>query len=122
MAKPTEELLPSVLIFLTCCVFHAELNVLTLSEKKRNAPYTGKSNKGVDNSADQRILTAENPGNYVKLKKTDTAPVERTDDRENERDSIKHHIKLPFVKKWDGSTALIVSHGEKFYANTEKRD
>jgi hypothetical protein len=105
-------------------LFHLADEVFRFSfaEKQGNAPSARKRDDRIDDAAEDGILTAEKPSDKVKLKKTDTAPVERTDDRENERDSIKHHIKLPFVKKWDGSTALIVSRGEKFYANTEKRD
>jgi hypothetical protein len=105
-------------------LFHLadEVFRFAFAEKQGNAPSARKRDDRIDDAAEDGILTAEKPSDKVKLKKTDTAPVERTDDRENERDSIKHHIKLPFVKKWDGSTALIVSHGEKFYANTEKRD
>ena len=49
---------------------------LVISEKKRNAPYSGKSYKGIYKSADYSCLTAEYPGYDIKLKNTDTAPVQ----------------------------------------------
>ena len=51
-------------------------------EKEGDAPDARKGNKRVNDSAENRSLTAENPGNKVELKKTDAAPVECTDDNE----------------------------------------
>ena len=50
-----------------------------VSEKKGNAPDTRKGNKRINNSAENCSLTAENPCDEVKLKQTDTAPVEGAD-------------------------------------------
>ena len=42
-------------------------------EKEGDAPDARKGNKRVNDSAENRSLTAENPGNKVELKKTDAA-------------------------------------------------
>jgi hypothetical protein len=49
-------------------------------EKEGDAPNARKGNKRIYDSAENRTLTAENPGNKVELKKTDAAPVESADD------------------------------------------
>lgn len=54
------------------------------SKEKGNAPESCKTHQGEDYSAYNRVGAAENPGDNIKLKKTDTAPVESTDDREKQ--------------------------------------
>ena len=46
-----------------------------ITEEKRNAPDTGKSDEGKDYTADKASLTAEEPAYNIKLEKTDAAPV-----------------------------------------------
>lgn len=53
------------------------------AEQERQAPDSRESNNCVDNTADNRALTAENPSHNIKLKKTDRAPVDCTDYNEN---------------------------------------
>ena len=62
--------------------------MLSLPEKKGDAPNACKRYRRVYYTADKRILTAAEPRNYVKLEKTDATPVERSDDGEDESDSI----------------------------------
>lgn len=50
-----------------------------VSEKKRNAPYCGQGDDCVDNSAEKRVLSAEDPSHNVKAEKANTAPVKSTD-------------------------------------------
>lgn len=60
------------------------------SEKKRNTPNARQSNDRIYYSADDGIGTAEQPSDNIKLKKSDTAPVERADYCEYKANSVKH--------------------------------
>ena len=60
-------------------------------EEKRNAPNAGEGNESVYYAADESVLPTAEPGDYIELKKTDAAPVERAHDGENKRDSIYYH-------------------------------
>ena len=61
------------------------------AKQQRDAPNTGKSYNGVDDAAEQRGLSAADPCNEVKLKQSDTAPVERAYDGQNQRNAIQNH-------------------------------
>lgn len=50
------------------------------AEEHCNAPQTGKSYKGVNDAAEQRILTAKQPRYKVELKNADETPVQGTND------------------------------------------
>ena len=63
-----------------------------ISEKKRNTPETRKRNYRIDYSAYDRVLSAEQPGNQVKLENTDETPVERAKYGKDQTDFIKHFI------------------------------
>ncbi len=59
------------------------------AEEQRNAPNAGKSDKGINDSADKCALAAKQPCDKVKLKNTDQTPVQRTDDAEYQCQSIR---------------------------------
>ncbi len=65
--------------------------VLACAEKKRDTPNSGKRHDGIYYAADERILSAEEPCDDVKLKKSDTSPIERTDYGEHKGNSIHDH-------------------------------
>lgn len=50
------------------------------AEEHCNAPQTGKAHKGVNDAADQSVLSAKQPGNKVELKNADKTPVQGTND------------------------------------------
>ena len=54
-------------------------NAFSRTEKKRNTPNTCESDNCVDDSAENGILSAEDPGHNVELEKSDASPVERAD-------------------------------------------
>lgn len=53
------------------------------AKQQRDAPNTGKTYNGVDDAGKQRGLSAADPGNDVKLKQSDAAPVECAHDGQN---------------------------------------
>lgn len=57
-------------------------------EKKRDTPYPGKTHKGIDKTAEQRTLSAEQPCNQVEPENSHKAPVETADDGKNQCDGI----------------------------------
>ena len=61
------------------------------AEDEGNAPDAGESDYCVDDTADDGILTAEEPGNGVELKETDAAPVEGADNGKNQSNTIHQH-------------------------------
>ena len=74
--------------FLSLDLFVKSLKFFSCTEEERDAPNACKSDNGVDDTADEGILTAAEPRNYVELEKTDATPVECSDDGEDESDSI----------------------------------
>lgn len=52
----------------------------TRAEHQRNAPDARKTDNCINDAAEQRGLSAADPGNDVKLEQADAAPVQRTDD------------------------------------------
>ena len=65
-------------------------------EQERCAPQTGQANNGVDDSAEQGILTAEDPSHKVKLENTNKTPVDTANDRQDQRKHIDHDLFPPF--------------------------
>ena len=51
----------------------------SVSEKEWDAPRTRKGNHGVDYTAEDGVLTAEEPRDYVKLKQSHASPIRRAD-------------------------------------------
>lgn len=74
--------------FLVFDLFVKSLEFFSRAEEERDTPNAREGDDGVDDTADEGILTAAEPRNYVKLEKTDATPVEGSDDGENESDSI----------------------------------
>ena len=71
---------------------------LASAKQQRNAPNAGKAYQGIDDAAQQRGLSATDPGNDVKLKQSNAAPVERAYNGQNQRNAIQyHHNCLLFV-------------------------
>lgn len=54
--------------------------VISLAEKQRNAPNSRQCDHRVNNPADDSSLPAKDPSDYIELKNTDAAPVQRADD------------------------------------------
>ena len=69
-------------------LFVKSLEFFSRAEEERDAPNACEGDDGVDDTADEGILTAAEPRNYVKLEKTDASPVERSDDSKDESNSI----------------------------------
>ena len=70
---------------------------LASAKQQRNAPNAGKSYQSVDDAGEKRGLSAADPGNEVKLKQSDAAPVESAYDGQNQRNAIQyHHDRLLF--------------------------
>ena len=96
--KKTETRMPRISVgssgFLFAVVCAGVGKQCVFPEQQGQAPYAGKRDQCVDDSADDRTLTAENPRHDVKLKQADAAPVERTDDDEDQRNSVKHSFQL----------------------------
>jgi len=67
---------------------------LSLTEQQRHAPHTGQRNQGIYDPADSGVGTAENPGDHVKFKNTDAAPVQSTKDCQKQRYPVKHGFQL----------------------------
>ena len=71
---------------------------LASAKQQRDAPNTCKAYQSIDDAAEQRGLSATDPGNDVKLKQSDAAPVERAYNGQNQRNAIQyHHYCLLFV-------------------------
>lgn len=74
-------------------------NVVTASEQKRYAPYSGEGDDGINYTRDHRFRTSADPSYEVKLEKSDQTPVERADYGENQSDSVYYHRNLRLSKK-----------------------
>lgn len=59
-------------------------------EQKRNAPYTGKGDYGIDYSAQYLAAAAEEPCHKVKAEEPDESPVETADNGKYKTYSVKH--------------------------------
>ena len=64
--------------------------VVSGAEQERDAPNACESNHGINDAAENGQLAAEQKGNAVKTEQTDTAPVQRTDDRQQQCYSVNH--------------------------------
>ena len=64
--------------------------VACVPEQKCNAPDCGKSDKDVNNTAYDSCLSAANPRNKIKLKNTDTSPVESAYNKKRQCYFIEH--------------------------------
>ena len=67
------------------------------AKQERNTPKTGQAHQGIDDTAEQRSLTAEEPCNQVKPEQADQTPVQTANDRQNLRNGI-HTTFLPFFR------------------------
>ena len=65
-----------------------------LSEQEGSTPQTSQTNDGIDDAAEERVLTAKEPCNKIKLKDTDQTPVDTADDRQDQSKHIDHVIIL----------------------------
>lgn len=54
---------------------------ISFAEKQRNAPNARKRNDRIHDTAEERILTAEDPGDDIKSEKPNASPVQSADDR-----------------------------------------
>ena len=77
--------------------FSCDLFCIAFAEKERYAPNRRKCDDGIYDTAEKCILTAEKPCDDIKLKKTDTTPVETADDGENKCNSVEHNEKPSFL-------------------------
>ena len=82
------------------------LEFLSRAEEKRNAPDTRKGYYGVDYAAKQSILTSADPRNDIKTEYTDATPVERTDYRDNQGNSIHDHKNSSFETEFPFKDSL----------------
>ena len=55
-------------------------DVMHSSEKKGDAPQTGKCDHGIDDSAQNSILTAKDPCYQIKAENAHQAPIDATND------------------------------------------
>ena len=67
------------------------LVALSCAEKERDAPDTRKGDQGINDSCQQRTYAAASPRYQVKLKDTHATPVQRTDDGEDQCNSVHDH-------------------------------
>ena len=56
----------------------------TSAEEERDAPQTGQCDHGVNNSGQQRILSAEDPGYQIELENANQTPVDAADNGKNQ--------------------------------------
>ena len=61
-----------------------------------DTPHSRKSHNSVYDTGNDSLLSSSYPGNKVKFKKTDAAPVEGSDNCEYKCNSVKYHFKKPF--------------------------
>lgn len=62
------------------------------AQQKRDAPQAGQTNDGIDDPAQQSVLTAKQPGYQIELKNTYQTPVCAADDRQDQCQSVKHGL------------------------------
>jgi len=84
-------------LFLSSGIVDSGKCVCIVSEQKRDTPYTCKRNHCVNNTR-KHIIRAGNTafsadkGYQIKAENTNTTPVERTDNRQKQCNSIKHYL------------------------------
>ena len=69
------------------------LKALAGAEDQRDTPNACQCNDGIDDTAEQRGLSAADPSHNVKLEQTDTTPVQSAQDGKNQRNAIHNHSK-----------------------------
>ena len=78
------------------------------AKQQRNAPNACKSYNSVDDAGEERGLSTADPGNEVKLKQSDAAPVESAYDGQNQRNAIQnHHDGLLFLLRNSADTFCV---------------
>ena len=66
----------------------AGVGAALVPKQQGNAPDARQRHDGIDDTADKTVLPAADPRHEVKLEQTDAAPVERTDDGQDQCNSI----------------------------------
>jgi hypothetical protein len=74
------------------CLVH--LCLMTFTEQKGYAPKTSQTDHCVNDPAEQRILSAEQPGDKIKLKNAYQSPVQAADNGENLCQSVHNFSSL----------------------------
>ena len=67
-------------------------NLVPVAEEEGNAPQSRQTHKSENDSAEGGSLSAEKPAHKVKLEQADRAPVQRADDNQYQRCSVKHFV------------------------------
>jgi hypothetical protein len=75
--------------FFRCAISRA-LDFLSCAEQQRDAPDARKRHDGINDSREQRADATADISDKIKLKQPDRAPVQRTDDHQDQRNSINH--------------------------------
>lgn len=88
---------------------------LVFSEQEGNAPDARESDYGIYDSADNGVLSAEQPRDYVKLKQPYRAPVDCAYNDKNQWYSVKHYNSTPY-----SSLAYSIAE-EKYFMRIELR-
>lgn len=60
----------------------------TFAKQERDTPQSGETNNGIDDPTEKGTLSAEQPGNQVKLKNSNKPPVQASDNGKNQRQCI----------------------------------
>ena len=66
--------------------------LVPVAEEKGNAPQSSQTHEGENDPAEGGSLSAEKPAHKVELEKSDRAPVQRADDHQYQRCSVKHFV------------------------------
>lgn len=82
----------SVFLFLWDLVsgFHS----VSIPEQEGDAPQSSQSDQREDHAANSSSLATKQPANDIKLEDTDAAPVDGTDDDQDQRNLVQHLIQL----------------------------
>ena len=67
-------------------------NLVPVAEEKGYAPQSCQTHEGENDSAEGGSLSAEKPAHKVELEQADRAPVQRADDNQYQRCSVKHFV------------------------------
>ena len=67
-----------------------------LFKQQGNGPDSSQRDERVNNAADDRSLSAEKPGDEVKLEYADASPAQRADNDKDERNFVQHQSITPF--------------------------
>ncbi len=94
--------------------------MLSSAEEERNAPNSGEGYDGVYYTADERFLSTEEPSNNVKLEKSDTSPIECTDNREHQGYSIHNHDHGFLFSLFNAAEKYLEQSSIIFFADSKK--